>query len=118
VLSDLIGSIRVDPGWYQRQTGMAGQVSRVVTETGQAIARAANGGYWERSRNERAMSVAQSNATLGIEQVENPETGARYDVAAGSNHYWVSANGTIVGTDTNAVPHVDFSPMTIVPPGR
>lgn len=116
--SDLIGTIQVDPAWYQRQTGMAAQVSRVVTETGEAIARAANGGYWDRKRNERATSVGQSNATLGIEQVENPETGARHDVAAGSNHYWVSADGRIVGTETDAVPHVDFAPLSIVPPGR
>jgi hypothetical protein len=118
VLADMVGTVQVDPSWYQRQTGQAGQVSQVVTKTGEAIARIVNGGYWERTANEPALSVARSNTNLGIEQVENAQTGQRYDVASGANRYWVNPQGQVVGTQTDATPHVDFSALMAVPPGR
>lgn len=117
IAAHMIASLQIDAEWFQLQSGQARSVSTLVAQTGEAIARAANGGYWERTKHERAPSVARSNAMLGIEQVED-ENGTRYDVAAGSNHYWISPQGTIVGTEVDAVPHVDFSALQIVPPGR
>lgn len=118
VLTHLISSIRVDPQWYQRQTGQAASTAQVVSQTGAAIAHMVNQGYRERHENDRAMSIKESNAMLGVEQVEDPVTGERYDVELGSKYHWINARGTIVGTQTDALPDMQMRLMARVKPGQ
>jgi hypothetical protein len=36
------------------------------------------------------------------------DTGREYRVDAGSDYYWIAPDGTILGTQTDAIPTVDF----------
>ncbi len=53
-----------------------------------------------------------SNATLGVTDVRDPDTGETWNVASGKNYYWrqQGTNG-IVGTETFDRPDIDFAPL-------
>jgi hypothetical protein len=105
-------SVRMNPQWVAGQQQLAGDVSRIVTETNQAISGIINDSYWTRQGVLDDVHRKFSNAVLGVTDLVDPETGDVYKVEAGHNFYWVrSGTSHVVGTETYTRPDIDFSPL-------
>jgi hypothetical protein len=61
------------------------------------------------------ISRRRSNAILSVEDVVDPTTGREFKVESGSNYYWIDHRGTIVGTQTDSRPNLDFRELTRLP---
>lgn len=105
-------SFRMNPQWVASQQQLTADVSRIVTETNQAISGIINDSYWTRQGVLDNVHRKFSNATLGVTDVVDPATGESYKVEAGHNYYWVRSGGNqAVGTGTYTRPDIDFSPL-------
>ena len=83
-------------------------LSQIVARSGQEISNIVSQGYADRNDYADSLSQRRSDATLGIERLDDPTTGRTYEVDSGSNYYWVDDRGTVVGTDTSVAPTIDF----------
>jgi hypothetical protein len=52
---------------------------------------------------------------LGVADVIDQTTGRQMKVESGSNYYWVDHRGTIIGTQTDTRPNLDFRELTRLP---
>jgi len=112
IASHMFQSVRMNPQWVASQQQLAADVSRIVTETNQAVSGIINDSYWTRQGVLDDVHRKFSNAVLGVTDVVDPETGDSYKVEAGHNFYWVrSGTNQVVGTETYTRPEIDFSPL-------
>ena len=111
----MAGSFRWNPEWEAMEARIAGDAARAVSGTANQIADMA--AHSQRARNAIDDEIARrrSNATLGVVDVADPETGRRMTVESGSNYYWVDPRGVIVGTNTDTCPNVDFRALLQLP---
>jgi hypothetical protein len=79
------------------------------------MSRLVNDSYWTRHQNDSEMSRRQSNATLGVVDAVDPDTGSRFKVESGSGYYWIDNAGHIAGTQTDTAPNVDFRQLVVMP---
>jgi hypothetical protein len=112
ISTHMFQTIRMNPQWVAGQQQLTGNVSKIVTETGQAISGIINDTYWTRQGTLDDVNRKFSNATLGVTDVVDSATGDAYKVEAGHNYYW-SRSGTnqVVGTGTYTRPDIDFTPL-------
>ncbi len=105
-------TMKMNPQWVASQQQLTSDVSRIVTETGQAISGIISDTYWTRQGAQDDVFRKWSNAMLGVTDLVDPATGETYKVEAGHNYYW-SRGGTnrIAGTATSARPDIDFTPL-------
>jgi hypothetical protein len=57
----------------------------------------------------------RSNVILGVEDVIDPVTGRQIKIESGSEYYWIDHRGTIVGTQTDTRPNLDFRQLIRLP---
>jgi hypothetical protein len=107
-LGRLAGSLSVDPAWAQRQSQTTAQQSGIIARMNDDVSETLSSGYWERQRVYDALSERREKATLEIEDVVDSDSGASYRVESGPEYYWIDPHGSIVGTDTDTRPDVDF----------
>lgn len=112
-LRRLAGSFRIDPGWAARQAETTRQQSQIITEMSSDIGDTLSRGYWGRQQVYDALSERRSRATLEVEDLTD-ENGNTFRVDSGSDYYWIDPRGTIVGTDTQTRPGVDFRELVRV----
>jgi hypothetical protein len=115
VLHHIIGSIQVNPQWAAMQQGIAANTSRIVARTSEAISNIINETYWNRQAVMDEISRRRSNVTLGVEDVIDPATGRQIKIESGSEYYWMDHRGTIVGTQTDTRPTLDFRQLLRLP---
>lgn len=108
-------SIHYKPEWVAMEDRMLGQAGQIVSQGASAIADE----WWAHQKQRNAIDDAiahrRSNATLGVADVADPQTGRRLTVESGSNYYWVDPRGVIVGTNTDTLPSVDFHALLQLP---
>jgi len=115
VIRHIVGSITVNPEWARTQQQTTMETSRIVSETNQAVSKIIDDTYWTRQRSQDEVSRRRSNAMLGLEDVVDPATGRQLQVEAGADYYWIDHRGTIVGTQTDSLPSLDFRSLTRLP---
>ena len=115
MVAHMLASVRIDPGWVQRQGDTNKAVSDITTRSNAAISDIIMRGWAERGAIIDRVMEEGSRARLGIDVYANPDTGTRYVVPNGHNYYWVNPSGTVVGTDTADAPR-GFSRLNRVPP--
>jgi hypothetical protein len=108
VLGRIVQSIQVNPQWASMQQNIAANTSQIVSRTHEEISKIISDTYWNRQTVMDELSRRRSNATLGVEDVVDPQTGRGIKVESGSSHYWIDHRGAIVGTDTDTRPNLDF----------
>jgi hypothetical protein len=112
VATHMFRSVRMNPEWVAGQQQLTADVSRIVTETNQAITGIINDSYWTKQGAQDNIHRKFSNATLGVTDVVDPDTGEAYKVEAGHNYYWIkSGTNQIAGTGTYTRPDIDFKPL-------
>jgi hypothetical protein len=115
ILDRMLQSVRLNPRWVAMQQNLTGQTSQIVTRTNAEISNIISKSYWTTQSTMDELSRRRSNATLGVEDVIDPATGRRIKVESGSNYYWIDQRGTIVGTNTNTRPNLDFRELVRLP---
>jgi hypothetical protein len=115
VLSHMYQSFRVNLQWVARQQQTTMQVSQIATETQQHISSVINSTYWNKVSVQDENMRKVENAILGTTDVVDPATGEQRRIENSSNYYWINNRGTIVGTNTDSVPGVDFRRLTQLP---
>ncbi|MCK7468624.1 MAG: hypothetical protein MZU91_11295 [Desulfosudis oleivorans] len=105
ILPPMVAGYKVDPVWSERQqAAMAkahGSAMQAQRETFDII----NQAYADRSASQDRMFENWSRAFRGEVLIQDPTTGEKFEVPAGSNYYFrVGADNTFVGTDTAAPP--------------
>lgn len=108
LIARLYASFAYDTAWYSQQLGLQAGLSEIVTNAGREMSEIISRGYEGRQEVYDALSQRRSDATLGVERVEDSITGRTYEVESGSSYYWIDDRGTIVGTDVATAPNVDF----------
>ncbi len=111
----MLGSLRFNPQWAAMQLRNEGATSQMVSATANQIADTAARSQRARDGVDDEIARRRSNATLGVVELADPETGRRLTVESGSNYYWVDARGVIVGTNTDTRPTVDFRALLQLP---
>jgi hypothetical protein len=101
-------SLQFEPQWEHMETQLAGAASRAVSGTANDIANMMARSQMARNAIDDEIARRRSNATLGVVDLADPETGRHMSVESGSNYYWVDPRGVIVGTTTDTHPSVDF----------
>jgi hypothetical protein len=115
VLQHAIGSFQINPQWAAMQQGIAADTSRIVSRTGEAISNIISDTYWRRQGVMDELSRRRSNATLGVEDVIDPASGRQIKIESGSDYYWIDHRGSIVGTQTDTRPNLDFRQLVRLP---
>ncbi len=112
VLKHLIASWRTDPQWQARQQRTTAQVSEINRQADEEISGLIKSSYESKQAIDDEVYRNWSNATLGQTDVRDPGTGTEYRVQSGHNFYWRELDSdTVTGTDTDAPPDIDFTPL-------
>jgi hypothetical protein len=106
VLLAMVTGFQVDPQWQEQQSRLTGNVSKIVTETNHAIQGIIKSTFEYKTQvRDRALERYDRGAIRGNVLIEDPNTGQRYEVPNGSNHYWKrTGTNTFVGTDSDTKP--------------
>lgn len=115
VLNHIIGSIQINPQWAAMQQNIAANTSAIVSRTNEAISNIINDTYWNRQTVMDEIDRRRSNAILGVEDVIDPVSGRQLKIESGSDYYWIDHRGTIVGTQTDTRPALDFRALIRLP---
>lgn len=110
VLSEAIGSFRVDLNWAQRQSETTMAVSQIITETNNQISQIISSSYASQQQTLDEVYDDQSDMMLGLTDVVDPNTGETWTVEAGHNYYWRRGDA-LAGTDTYTRPDIDFTAL-------
>lgn len=115
VFDHMLKSIELNPQWVAMQQNITASTSRIVSRTHAEISRIIDESYWSRQAVMDELSRRRSNVILGVEDVIDPVTGRELKVESGSNYYWIDHRGTIVGTETDTRPSLDFRELIRLP---
>ncbi len=115
ILLHMDGSFQFNVQWRMAQIGIAGEASRAVSSASNDIANMVARSQRSRDAVDDELARRRSNATLGVVDVADPQTGRRMTVESGSNYYWVDQRGVIVGTNTDTRPNIDFRALLQLP---
>jgi len=108
VLDHILGSVQLNPQWVAMQQNITANTSQIVSRTQAEISKSISSSYWSRQQSLDEISRRRSNAILGVVDVVDPLTGRELKVENDSNYYWMDPRGTIVGTQTDTRPNLDF----------
>lgn len=116
VVEHIVATMRLNPAWVRMQQNIAGQVSKIVTDTNDYISKLLSQSYGDAQASRDGTARRFSNLILGLEDVRDPETGQEYKIESGSNYYWIDALGNIAGTELSANPdELRFREMVRLP---
>ncbi len=114
-LEHMVGTFELNPQWAAMQQNIAANTSQIVSRTQQEISGIISNTYWSRQATMDEISRRRSNATLGLQDVVDTAAGRQFKVESGSNYYWIDQHGTIVGTNTDTRPNLDFRELIRLP---
>ncbi len=115
IRAHMLGSRRFNVEWATMQLRNEGATSQMISATATQIAESAARSQRARDAVDDEIARRRSNATLGVVDMADPETGRRVTVESGFNYYWVDPRGVIVGTNTETRPKVDFRALVQLP---
>lgn len=115
VVARLQSSFRYDPAWAAQQEQTTQQVSGILQGTQESISRTISQTWQRRSRSLDGVFARGGDARRGTVTIDDPVTGRR-TIANSHRYYWISPQGQIVGTDTDATPGPNYRPLRIVTP--
>jgi hypothetical protein len=112
VMGHMVNSTSISPQWVAMQQGLTANVSKIVSETNNAISSIITKTYENRQAAQDNISRKWSNMMLGQTDLVDPDTGQTYKAASGHNYYWVRPGlNTGVGTNTYDRPDINLVPL-------
>ena len=128
IILHMLQTFQINPEWKARSVATTGQISRnyraASQQKSQAIMnnywnqQAANenihSAYWNRQASQDRAANKFSDAFRGVENVEDPRTGTKYQVQYGPNYHWIDPSGNYAGTEHSA-PGPEWRQLLTVP---
>ena len=115
ILTHMGASKQINQQWAQGNTKLAGDISKINTDTANYTNSILVSGYAKQQASGDELSRQRSNAMLDQVDVIDPATNTQYKVESSANYYWMSPQGTVVGTQLAAQPDSDFREMVQLP---
>jgi hypothetical protein len=105
ILPPMVAGYTVDPVWSARQKEAIYKVHGSVMQAQRETFDIINQAYAERSAGQDRMFESWSRAFRGEVLIQDPTTGEKFEVPAGSNYYFrIGADNAFVGADTATPP--------------
>lgn len=105
ILPPMVAGYKLDPGWSARQQEAMAKVHGSVLQAQRETFDIINQAYANRSASQDRMFENWSRAFRGEILIQDPATGEKFEVPAGSHYYFrVGADNTFIGTDTATPP--------------
>jgi hypothetical protein len=104
----LVKSLKINPRWARMQAELTADQSAIIADMGEDISHTISEGYWGRQAVLDEIDLRRSNAILEVDDYEDPVTGESFKLNSSAEYYWINPQGNIVGTNTDAIPDVDF----------
>lgn len=117
IFCHMLRSFEYNPQWTGNAIAAAGETSRIVSATNNAISKSISDSYWNRQRVQDRAANNFSNYIRGTQDLQDPTTGTVYNVEYGPKYHWINSGGNILSTDSSEIPGVDWTQMT-APPAR
>lgn len=116
ILTREADTFKENPRWVAMNENIAMSSSKIETEANNKIEKMISDSFNYNNKVMDEIDRRRENAILGEVDVVDEQTGEDYKVDSGSNYYWMK-NGTIVGTNTDAIPNhdINFSRMLLRP---
>ena len=116
ILTHEADTFKENPQWVAMNENIAMSSSKIETEANNKIEKMISNSFNYNNKVMDEIARRRENAILGEVDVVDEQTGEDYKVDSGSNYYWIN-NGTIVGTDTDAIPNhdINFNRMLLRP---
>ena len=127
----LLSARQINPRWAEGNQAMVAAISNISQQSQAQISQMINDRFKIMQRPSPSASSSSSsstqigssdemimqkqNAMMDQTDVVDQSTGEKFKVVSGSNYYWVSPQGTIVGTNAPSQPTTDFQLMTELP---
>jgi len=111
----MLASFQFNPQWQAMQGNILANTSQIVSQTNNEISNMIYSGHERRAAIEDEIARRRSNATLGLEDVVDTNTGEKLKIESGSNYFWMDYRGNIIGTDSFNAPSVDFHELVRLP---
>jgi len=134
LLSHMVASFAVDPGWAAQQAQTTAQTNRLVEQTNQIVSNAiiqngktlsetsdiiVKGGEARSNQEFNAIENYDEKAVRGTSSYVNPETGTTYGNLDNSKaHQYVGPTGQPFGTDSENAPGPNTTELQRIPPGQ
>jgi hypothetical protein len=105
ILPPMVAGYKLEPGWSARQQEAMAKVHGSVLQAQRETFDIINQAYANRSASQDRMFENWSRAFRGEVLIQDPATGEKFEVPAGSHYYFrVGADNTFVGTETATPP--------------
>jgi len=105
----LLASYRLDPSWEARQQQTTMQTSHIVSQTQNQISQMIHDSFQNQVQAHDRAAQNDAEARRGTITVRDPD-GSEHTVWNTSNYYWMTRDGTRVGTDgPSPPPDIDIS---------
>lgn len=128
VIMHMLQSFQINPEWGGQAVATAGQVSRNYRAAAQQKSaaimnnywsqQAANDrlhqAYWDRQASQDRAANNFSNAIRGVENVQDPSTGTKYQVEYGPQYHWIDNLGNYTNTEQSS-PGPEWRQLMSVP---
>ncbi len=134
LLSHMVASFAIDPGWAAQQAQVTAQTNRIVEQTNQVVSNAIiQNGRMLSEASDRMFQAGQARSNEQFNAVENydekavrgtsdyvnPDTGTTYGSLDNSKaHQYVNPSGQTFGTDSENSPGPGWTELQRVPPGQ
>jgi hypothetical protein len=103
VLTHIVNSMVLDPGWIATQGQTALVVGRIASAANMAITQSISDAYWYRQAMQDAVFARGSQARRGVVTYYDPELGIRRDLHV-RGYKWIDHAGNIMSTETHEAP--------------
>lgn len=128
VIMHMLQTFRINPEWGGQAVATAGQVSRNYRAAAQQKSaaimnnywsqQAANDrlhqAYWDRQASQDRAANNFSNAIRGVENVQDPNTGTKYQVEYGPRYHWIDNLGNYTNSEYSS-PGPEWRQLMSVP---
>lgn len=106
ILKRMAEEYQIDPNWDAQQKQAMFKAHNIARKSQQDTFDIINRTYSNRSRSQDLMNENWSRAYRGEVLIQDPTTGQKYEVPAGSNYYFrIGSENQFIGTDTSTAPY-------------
>jgi hypothetical protein len=109
----MLASMQMDPAWWAQTQRINAEITRRTLAQMHSEAQNAQQASWDRMAAADRRSESVGYLLSGTSRLSDAQ-GRTYEAKAGSNYYFLGANGTVVGTNTWPSSTVDLSQLEVI----
>jgi len=106
VLNRMLTTLHFKREWWSSQERLVSIDPAVFSAVWGEISEQAAASYWSQNR---PKSIAGTERGAVVTAIDDPGFARQIQVMVAPDHFWIDANGKLVGSDADALPATDFS---------